>query len=159
MDLRWLFEDVLETDRTIALNKKYYNSYYKRVSGLDLRFDDDDSFWVACKGKDPKSQEIVDNGYVRLSVTVLPKEVADSNKVGDARTEPNQEPYLPPPTGRLKFTLNPFSMLSQLLGPEIVRKLYMMCCLAVCIGLCIAIAPMIVSNIASSMVMKTMHLE
>lgn len=31
-------------------------------------------------------------------------------KVGTARTEPNQDPYCPPPTGRLQFSWNPFYM-------------------------------------------------
>ena len=36
---------------------------------------------------------------------------ADQNKVGDARSEPNHSPYLPPPPGRISFTLNPIKML------------------------------------------------
>jgi hypothetical protein len=36
---------------------------------------------------------------------------ASRNKVGGGRTEPNNTPYLPPPVGRLEWSLNPFKML------------------------------------------------
>ena len=32
------------------------------------------------------------------------------NKVGEARQEPNINPYLPPPVGRISLTLNPWKM-------------------------------------------------
>jgi Ca2+-dependent lipid-binding protein len=113
-DLKYIFEDVVETGRSLALNKKYYTSYLKSKLPPDykLEFEDDDSFWVPCKGRDEKTREFKNNGFVRISVTVLPKEQAEANKVGEARTEPNHSPYLPAPTGRLSLSLNPFSMLS-----------------------------------------------
>lgn len=40
-----------------------------------LEFDDDDSFWIPCKGRDDKTGEIVDNGFIRISITILPKEM------------------------------------------------------------------------------------
>ena len=47
---------------------------------------------------------------MRIQVDILPKDQADMNKVGSARTEPNMNPYLPPPVGRMSLTLNPFKM-------------------------------------------------
>ena len=49
-DLKHLFEDVIETNRSLALNKKYYNSYLKGVLPPDVKldFEDDDSFWIVC---------------------------------------------------------------------------------------------------------------
>jgi len=41
---------------------------------IPLKFEDEDSFWVPVKGKDEKTGEIVINGYVRLSLTVMSKE-------------------------------------------------------------------------------------
>ena len=35
---------------------------------------------------------------------------AEANKVGEARQEPNHSPFLPPPVGRLSFSLNPWKM-------------------------------------------------
>jgi len=36
--------------------------------------------------------------------------LAEANKVGEARQEPNVNPFLPPPLGRLSFSLNPLKM-------------------------------------------------
>ena len=45
-----------------------------------LKFEDDDSFWIPCKGIDEKTKAIKDNGFVRVSITVLSKEMAEANK-------------------------------------------------------------------------------
>ena len=45
-----------------------------------------------------------------MQIDILPKEQAEQNKVGEARQEPNVNPYLPPPVGRLSLTLNPWKM-------------------------------------------------
>ena len=44
------------------------------------------------------------------SIQIWPKDKAIIMKVGTARTDPNQDPYCPPPTGRLQFSWNPFYM-------------------------------------------------
>jgi hypothetical protein len=41
---------------------------------LDLQFQDEDSFWVPCKGKDEKTGEIKIQGYVRISINVIPSD-------------------------------------------------------------------------------------
>jgi hypothetical protein len=48
---------------------------------------------------------------VLLSLEILPKWKAQVCKVGLGRDEPNVNPYLAPPFGRFKWSLNPFSML------------------------------------------------
>jgi len=75
-------------------------------------FEDEDSFWLPCIGTDEKTKALVNNGYVRISVTILPKELGEANKVGEARVEPNHSPFLPLPTGRLEFSMNPLKMLN-----------------------------------------------
>ena len=42
-------------------------------------------------------------GEVLMSIEIMPKAVADVRKAGLGRSEPNMNPYLPPPTGRMKF--------------------------------------------------------
>jgi hypothetical protein len=49
-------------------------------------------------------------GQVKLSLEILPKENAQTCKVGEGRNEPNINPYLPPPQGRFEWSLNPFKM-------------------------------------------------
>ena len=62
----------------MAFNKKYYNSYLKAKLGPDhipFVFEDDDSFWIPVIGKNDKTKELQTNGFVRISVTVMPKEM------------------------------------------------------------------------------------
>ena len=100
------------------INKKYYEAYLKSVmpAGVQLSFQDDDSFWVKLTGIDEKTGKTKCVGQVRLSITILPKDLAAQSKVGEARLEPNHDPFLPPPTGRMELSLNPLKML--------VRKFY-----------------------------------
>ena len=65
----------------------------------------------------------------------MPKRNADENKVGEGRNEPNINPYLPKPFGRFQFTLNPFKLIEQLVGPKFRRKAfyYCLCCLLIII--------------------------
>ena len=73
---------------------------------------------------------------------------AESNKVGNARSEPNHSPFLPKPVGRLEFRpFSPLSMLKDMVGPEFRRKLYLYCCMTACLILFIVCFPMIVSNL------------
>ena len=49
-------------------------------------------------------------GSVLLSMEILPSSLAeDEFKNGAGRSEPNVHPYLPPPTGRMKWVSYVFS--------------------------------------------------
>lgn len=65
---------------------------------------------------------IVRPGKVLISLELLPKETADAQPVGVGRNDPNQNPYLPPPAGRMKFSFNPFRLSMSLLGPKAFYK-------------------------------------
>lgn len=82
----------------------------EKLGDYKLEFYDEDSFYVNTVDKDGKYC-----GKVRISVNVTPGEHAKSNPVGNGRTEPNQSPYLPPPVGRISFSLNPFTMLVRII--------------------------------------------
>lgn len=147
-----LFEDAILTQKGIDFSKKYYESYVKgqfenmKVSErLGIKFADDDSFWIETYDKDGKSA-----GKVRIGVTITTGDLAQANPVGQGRTEPNHSPFLPPPVGRISFTMNPFALLAQLLGPKIMAKLYFYLCMAICATLCVALFPMITSNLISA---------
>lgn len=74
-----------------------------------MDFKDDNTFWVQLTTRDSKG-EIEKTGKVRIQIDIYPKAMADLNKVGEARQEPNANPFLPPPVGRLSFSLNPLKM-------------------------------------------------
>jgi hypothetical protein len=71
--------------------------------------EDGESFWLPMLAKNEEG-EIENNGFVRVRIDIVPKEYAEKNKVGSAREDPNQEPYLPPPVGRISWSLNPCTM-------------------------------------------------
>ncbi|CAN0309335.1 unnamed protein product [Scytosiphon promiscuus] len=74
-------------------------------------------------------------GKCLLGVQIWPLEKAEQQPVGNGRNDPNNEPFLPPPTGRLRFSLNPFVMGSELFGPKICAKITCICCCVISIFL------------------------
>lgn len=59
----------------------------------------------------------------------------------------DENPKLPKPVGRLRFTINPFAMCFQLLGPKLCGKL--MCFFAVAVGVLLVyyIVPVVMGNV------------
>ena len=91
-------------------------------------------FWVQCyKGRKEVTGKGEKSGRVMCSLEILPKKIADTDIVGKGRDDPNVNPYLPPPVGRIQFTLNPFKMMNQCVGPKFRKKCYFycLCCLLV----------------------------
>jgi hypothetical protein len=110
VDLKQVFEDVILTKRPISLNKNYFQKILKvQNPKLVMDFKDDNSFWVELITRNDQGK-VEKTGKVRIQVDVYPKEMALLNKVGEARQEPNVNPFLPPPIGRISFTLNPLKM-------------------------------------------------
>ncbi len=72
-------------------------------------------------------------GKCLLGVQVWPMEKAEVQPVGNGRSDPNSQPFLPPPAGRLRFSYNPFVMGSELLGPKICAKITCICCCVISI--------------------------
>lgn len=158
LNMRPMIEDSELAKRPINLTKEYYEQYLKpecKIEGLTFKGGDNppnSSFWVNLESKEKVKERMVTvvNGRARISVEVVPKGQAESNPVGAAREEPNVNPYLPQPEGRLEFSINPIKMLNQLVGPALRRKLYCACLVAACCALCIFMLPMILSNAISS---------
>jgi len=94
------------------------------------------------------------NGYVRIRVDIVPMEYAIKNPVGSAREDPNIEPYLPPPIGRMTFSLNPCEMYKQLIGPAARRKICIWLSICVCITLTILIGYYVVPVIIGNVIVK-----
>ena len=51
-----------------------------------------------------------DDIEIYLDIRVVTKEYADENQVARGRDSPNENPFLPEPKGRIKLSLNPFTM-------------------------------------------------
>lgn len=83
----------------------------------------------------------------------MPTVIADKNKQGDGRSEPNNDPVMPAPVGRIEFTLNPFKMLAQLVGDDVLVKIYTCLCTGACCALVVMMFPMIFSNLISAVIL------
>jgi hypothetical protein len=129
-------------DMPIGLTRDYYHDLTieekKPLGEIEFLSPEDDEdgikFWVQCyKGKKEAAGQGEKSGRVMCSLEILPKKNAELDVVGKGRDDPNVNPYLPPPVGRIQFTLNPFKMMNQCVGPKFRRKCYCycLCCLLV----------------------------
>jgi hypothetical protein len=99
------------------------------IKGMTGLWDDDppDSEWLNFIKADHNGGEPIPMGSVSYSIQIWPKDKSVAMPAGAARSDPNSNPYLPGPVGRLKFSLNPFVMGSELCGPVLCGKIF--CCL------------------------------
>lgn len=136
------------------MNKTYYDAFLKKKMPPEtyLEFREDDSFELTTY-KDGKPIKC------RIDLRIMPLDIAKKREVGKGRENPNMEPYLPPPVGRIQFSLNPFKMLAQLVGPEFLRKIYGLLCCMICCTLCIFMLPMVLSNFTSTIMMKIFGIQ
>ena len=80
---------------------------------LEADPEDKNAFWLATKAyknKDKPDQEEF-NCKIKLDVRILPKTVANQAKAGTGRNEPNCDPFLFPPVGRISLSMNPMKMI------------------------------------------------
>lgn len=107
---------------------------------------DPHKFWVQTNKQDDKGETEKD-GRIRISLEICPIAQAEACPVGEGRENPNIDPFLPPPTGRIEFSWNPCVMAAQMCGPGFRCKLC--CCLyfIICCACIIMIGPMLLANL------------
>jgi hypothetical protein len=111
IDLKKAFEDCQLCKRPLKIDKVYYEKYMKKEGDKGFEWHEEgDSFWLPMISKNNTTGELEDNGHVRIRIDITTMEFAETNKVGSAREDPNIEPFLPPPIGRLTFSFNPCDM-------------------------------------------------
>ena len=122
-----LIHDACLTHKAQYINSKYFDDWMKQQMkegknpnpklADEIEFDKGDGdmkgfkdrFWIPVKrptDDDPEHR----GGDILISVCLLPKDFAEKSPQGPGREEPNNDPYCPPPEGRISFTLNPFKM-------------------------------------------------
>ena len=143
INLYEIINDVNRLDLPIKFNKDYFDSLpQEKKNGLNIEFDnleeEGNKFWVQLEKQGNKG------GRVLCSIEIVPQWYAERNPVGKGRSEPNINPYLPPPTGRISFTLNPFSMLNQYTGPKFRKKCYKRSCCIILVIYLLCMIPSIV---------------
>ena len=121
----------VEGEKTEAATPEEVNELVKTIqdlTGLWPESDPAESKWIAFRKTDHNNPgKDLQVGEVCISVQIWPKEKAVLMRAGSGRSEPNQNPFLPPPVGRFKFSWNPFVLGSALCGPKLCC--YFSCCL------------------------------
>ena len=145
IELTDLVQQALETGEKV---KRYGKS--ENLSDRALRRENE-KFFVDFKTRDQNGVESY-VGKVLISIEILPDLKALACINAEGRSEPNIEPQLPAPEGRIQLTLNPFKMLSQMVGPELKRKICCYFCIALCCFLFCMMFPMIVSNVFANII-------
>ena len=145
LNISQILNDVNVLDLPLKFSSEYYRNLpeSKRViSNIEFVGNDEDEeglkFWVRME-KDGQR-----GGRVLCSLEVVPEWYADLHPVGKGRDEPNMNPYLPPPFGRIKFTLNPITCINQFTGPKFRKKCYKILCITCCIIYLIFLVPYII---------------
>jgi len=92
----------------------------KRCAEVAVKFNDPKAFPDARRNSDNSVPETFKLYY---SLQVIPAEAVSTVKVGLGRSEPNNHPVLPPPSGRLdpRTWVNPYRAVYDLCGPKAVR--------------------------------------
>ena len=145
IDLTDLVQQTMETGEKV---KKYGRS--ENLSDRAMRRENE-KFAVNFTSRDQSGAETY-VGKVFISIEILPELKALACINAEGRSEPNIEPQLPAPEGRIQLTLNPFKMLSQMVGPELKRKICCFVCLALCCFLLCMMLPMIFSNVFANII-------
>ena len=141
-------EDATLTNKPVQLNKRYYESFLQDyMGGSELKFYDDNSFWLDMKDKNGQI-----NGQMRVELNIMPKEQADSYQVGEGRSDPNHSPFLPPPVGRIVWSLNPWTMLNQCVAPAARNKVLCGICCIFCIVIFILLLPNIMGQVITGII-------
>jgi len=145
LNLYELLYDANILDLPIKLNSEYYFSLPKekqKLSNVEFVEKDEDEdgnkFWVQLEKQGKKG------GRVLVSLEIVPQWYAELHPAGRGRDEPNVNPYLPPPAGRIQFTMNPLKMINQLIGPKFRQKCYKIMCITCLIIYLIFIVPYII---------------
>ena len=152
-NMKRLLHDANVLDMPIKFNRSYYSDLTEkeRESGIEFLNSDEDKegekFWLQMYKSDGSK-----GGRVLCAVEVMPMWYAESSCVGKGRDEPNVNPYLPPPTGRISFTLNPVTMINQCVGPKFRKKIYTTCICCCLITYVAIIVPFIVYYLGGEIV-------
>ena len=129
--------------------KNLYKVGFLKKDTVTLYEDNNDKIWL----DNLKHPNFVENqGEILISIQMLPKHIAAEFPAGKGREAPNQNPILFPPTGRIGFSLNPYKMISQIVGPSIMRKFKMYAILCCLIGGFVMFAPVIAMSIFNKVI-------
>jgi hypothetical protein len=148
-DAAFEFNELAEAAFMHDLRMKKYENETKHENEM---------FWVPLQRKNEKG-DLVDGGKLQVSFEILPINKAKACEVGEGRGEPNVDPYLPPPIGRFRWSLNPFSMAGQMCGPEFKREICFIGCCLLIVFMIVMMLPMVTSAMIADLLSAIMHIK
>lgn len=111
----------------------------------------ENKFWLHMKEKNKEGQ-FIKSGAVLISLEAMPQWKADICKVGLGRDEPNCNPWLPPPFGRFEWSLNPWKIFKQCVGPKMRTKICTIILVIFCLIWLIFMIPYIVNYLGGEII-------
>jgi len=135
----------------ISLDLLLRQAYLKRETNpkITLRASKTKRFWLNMMHSN-WPDEI--QGKLQVSIEIMTAEEGAKVPAGLGRGDPNMNPYLPPPEGRFLWTLNPFSLLRQILGDRLCCKILMIFLGLGCSAIIIFFGPQLVINLLSKII-------
>jgi hypothetical protein len=103
---------------------------FRSLLGIPQHPKAENSKWIPCVSNyvDGKYQPHT-KGEVLVTVELVPGELVESYTAGRGRSAPNMNPNLPPPAGRMRFSLNPFYLGNAICGPALFQRCLLCFCL------------------------------
>jgi hypothetical protein len=141
----------VEDDRTQRQAAQETVSVVREKLGVPKHPQAENAAWLPIYqmyGKDDEGNKVMLRspeyvGKVLLSVELLPMDVAEAVPAGLGRSDPNINPTLPPPAGRVHFSLNPFYLGYECLGPRMFGNCLLCCCLVLLLLAAVFLSPFI----------------
>ena len=153
LDISEIIKITKNLDVPIVFNKDYIKDVpesekekYKSVEFLSKMSDPDQTkFWIQCYRNNTKS------GRILVSLEFMPLWKSEKCTVGKGRSDPNVNPFLPPPVGRFEWTLNPLKLLKQCVGPKVRKKLYITCLIICCAIYLVFLLPYMIYHVSGQL--------
>lgn len=128
LNLKSFLQQIYDLDLPYTFTKSNFK-YLPQSDELKklIEWESETEFWLNCTRTETDGT-VNPSGSVLCSLELLPMWKADQVKVGKGRDDPNCNPFLPPPVGRIRFSLNPYVLIGQLVGPRIRDKFVLFVC-------------------------------
>ena len=134
-----------------------YNGRRQKIFDLDENGSESSKFVCETRLKQPANPKHKPP-KIRVSIECLTKKESEVSPAGIGRGDPNQDPHLEAPKGRFKFTLNPFKLIEQCVGPQFRKKAKIIICLVFCLLILILIFPILFSEVIATAFTKLLGL-
>ena len=103
---------------------KKFNDEINVENKNDMLFENDKNFWINLYNTN------VVKGRIKINFEIIPFDIAKNWEIGKGRNNPNINPYLPYPIGRIKWVSSPFKLIKNIIPNDRIRN--KICSLIIC---------------------------